>query len=82
MTTDLEHRLRALDLSNKQFARMTGIQESTVWGWGRERSSRGVQATPTWALLLVLAWETHPSLIPDDPQNNPQDSTEPRIDRA
>lgn len=82
MTTDLEHRLRALDLSNKQFARMTGIQESTVWGWGRERSSRGVQATPTWALLLVLAWETHPSLIPDDSPNNPQDSTESRIDRA
>lgn len=72
--TCFQTRLIALDMTAVRFATLTGVNVTTVQGWGRPRHGRGIQATPAWAKLLATAWEAYPQLIP-------QESTDPPLDQ-
>lgn len=55
--------LRAIGLSGREFAALTGQHPNTVQGWGNGRSGRGIQDTPRWVRLLIQAWTYQPALI-------------------
>lgn len=59
MSNDFRVSLKALGLTGRAFALLTGVHEETVTGWGRTRSGRGVQEVPLWAWLLLDAWVAH-----------------------
>jgi hypothetical protein len=63
MISDFRTTLKALGLSSRGFATLTGVHEDTVSGWGRVRSGRGVQEVPRWAWLLLDAWRACPDAL-------------------
>ena len=63
MSQDFRASLKALGLTGRGFAALTGIHEETVTGWGRARSGRGIQEVPLWAWLLLNAWAAHPEAL-------------------
>lgn len=63
MSDDFRTSLKALGLTGRGFALLTGVHEETVTGWGRTRSGRGVQEVPLWAWLLLDAWAAHPGAL-------------------
>lgn len=60
---EFRSKLQSLGLSARAFARLTGVHEETVTGWGKPRSGRGVQHVPRWAWLLLDAWEASPEAL-------------------
>lgn len=60
--TEFRPTLRALGLSAREFARLTGIHEETVYGWGTTRSGK-LQEVPLWAWRLLAAWSEEPKAL-------------------
>lgn len=54
--------LQTLGLSARGFARLVGIHEETVYGWGTTRNGRPQEA-PLWAWRLVAAWRVAPQAL-------------------
>lgn len=53
-------------LSIRWFAKLTGQNRGTVWGWGRQRftgSGPLVQAFPIWVTPLLTGWRDHPETL-------------------
>jgi len=63
MTPATTARLKALGLTGRGFASLTGIHPQTVQGWGNERYGRGFQPEPAWVALLLDAWEAAPHVL-------------------
>jgi hypothetical protein len=63
MTPYTTARLKALGLTGRGFAALTGIHPQTVQGWGNERYGRGLQTEPAWVGLLLDAWEAAPQTL-------------------
>jgi hypothetical protein len=63
VTSATAARLKALGLTGRGFASLTGMHPQTVQGWGNERYGRGLQQEPAWVALLLDAWEAAPHVL-------------------
>jgi hypothetical protein len=55
--TTFRFRLEALDVSVRQFAKLTGTEYGTVVGWGFASSDGIVPAFPSWVETVMKDWE-------------------------
>lgn len=58
-STAFRAELSLLRMTQRGFAAAIGVNERTVRRW-----ASGELELPKWAMLLILAWRTHPELAP------------------